>query len=522
MTVNYSDALHRARAGKILLLAFLGVFVFFILVVYPSVGDFDYWHMKYAFLAQLTGHTSSEYATPGFSAITVFLSESSNIGYSTIPTLPLQLLPFMLAFVCLARRIVGNKSIYVMLALAYFTYSSVPEILTWDGHELGEVMFLILVFASLMILTKGRSSKQASWVVIMIVALLSLNLVSYKLTMLSLVYLVALQLFMRLQSARKTSESRRSAYSGRSFTLTLIIGSVFVFAFNQDLYNHFIPTLMFTSGFSYSIGTQKLLTILTPNLNDPLQDFYRQVPGDIAYAKVLWLLVMALCFIVIFGKVLRKMLSGQIGYGVELIFLAMIPAATVILLIYNSLGLVVYTYFILATLFGCAIILRDHAGPIRRIVILSVVTLLLLNVWITVQVGNDKFYDGQRDPQSQLERIDVAAIWYANHGGNQPLSTDVFSAGCYLLVVSENTNSTNVGIGTFTRNDLLWIVNSGNSSSRIANGSIFLLNYQEDHFVTMGWGNYKSWKESEYLISDNTRLNSVFSTGSYVMYITNT
>src|SRR6266566_2976159 len=217
-------------------LVVVSVFNYFLLVVYPSVSDFDYWLMRAAIDVQTQGHVSVLEGTAGFYVETVALSRLSGIGYDVIPTLPLQLFPLVFIGLALYKRMTSRGVVYLPLALLYLTSIGYSTAFTWVSHDIG---LLLVMCCMLLVLIRGdasQSSPRIATSIAIIILLISLNFMSYKLIFVALVFLTVL----RFLEGGRNSSAPGEPTDPRSRVVTLaLIGTVLVLVYNGFFYASF-------------------------------------------------------------------------------------------------------------------------------------------------------------------------------------------------------------------------------------------------------------------------------------------
>lgn len=490
----------------ILLLAFI---LYFILKIYPTMGeDFDYYHIAITVSVENSNHINSTTANPGFYLITIFLVKICNIPVDITPLLPILLIPSFIFYIIILRRLTKNKLIYLMIPIILIT--KVGSMPLWYPHSVGEILWLLVIF---LVIFRGETQTKNQMIassLILIIAIIAENYISYKLTFLMLAFIVSIEMIDRLNRLNKhTSSSRRMRLQ-----YIALIGIVFTLAFNIVIYKHFLPRMRFLSDV-YSSGIGKLILPFNLDKNDPLSEYYFRTPLEIRYLNTIWLIVifisLFICITILNHKFIKK-ISFSLG---EKTFFALMLSSCFIFIIYIILGYPEIYYLVFSGLVGFTIIIKCRKN-IRKIVTISILILLALNFYGHAYSISNDFHFGQRD-QNYFQYMEPASNWYIKYGTNLTTATDVFTYGYIWTELAKGNMSLPKKLSEYTRGEVLYLLGNRNVDSKDID-YLFIINYREQSFYIRNWDRLDSWSNYRLIIETHPNLNTVYSSGDIVIY----
>ena len=500
-----------------ILLTILTFFTFFFGVIYPSISSFDYWNMAMAVQVQKTGRVSLDGNVPGFYISTVVMSQVSSLSYRSIPTLPIQSIPLILFLAVILRRLSRGSLVYLPIVLAYVTFPVAPSQFTWGSHNVAFILFLAIVFAGFKRLRiEDRRTIIANSVAI-IVMIASLNFLSYKLTFLSIMLLIMLELVRLMGATRKRTAP---FMSGSSFGFLAAFGIVFTFLMNSYFYRTFIPSLRLASEgqFSYSTGLQKILARLSPTKADPLASYYLTSPSPIFVEHLLhYLLVFAALFVIVYPTVGRLLKNRDDLTNEQRLIFALFLTGLSYFVLYQLLGHPGLDYL---TLTGIACLALRHRRTSKRTKQFSVIVIgaiIALNCYEVSYLTGNPSTIGPRDAM-EFSYIYPSAMWYienSNLDSTVTYETDVFTFGYFMIAGAEHNFSVFWNLDLLTREQLKSLLEPNRNDVQDSgdNNSEFIINYRLDYIELAGWEAYVPFSEFRDKMNSTPMLTRVYSSG---------
>lgn len=511
----------------LLLLRFLAILLFsfisyFLAIYYPQVSDgFDFWHMAIVIQVERLGHIDPSYPNSGYYLATAIMSIISGIDADTIPTLPLQSIPFILLLFIIMKNISFGKSIIPLIILSGIILTRITKFdnyneFGWWSHGIGIILALTVIYLVIIRISSDKGVQMTSPLLILLI--FALNFVSYKMTAFSLIIILSLQIINWIET--KLIKERENIKNYR-LGLLFLIGIIYVGTFNNLLYDEFIPRIRIASEMSTSF-----LSFWTGSHRYPLlQEFSRHVPADIRYATnvIQILILIGLAFVAF--RILWKFSRRRELLKGEEVLLGMMLADAAILLIYSNLGTFDVVLLVFTGLFSFPILVISDNKSSRKyqsIVVLGLSIILVLNVYVSVRNLQDGFYEGVRD-ENFCQYLKSPSSWYIKHiiypgGSAWKASTDVFTGGYIAKEIAKiNTKSTNAP-DFLSYDDISLLLRHNISFSELYGDRYFIINKALQHFWIGGWNSFGSWKLNNGVLDSNILINKIYSSNDADIY----
>lgn len=503
-----------------ILLLVLTFFIFFLLVINPSISEFDYWHMTNAIITEKSGFVNMQdldlEGLNAFYMIIVYFAVVSNVSYDILPSLPLMALPLILLLIAIFKNMCNEDKkkyhyISLSLVLIYVTQSSFPRFGLFP-HNVGFILFLVIVLLSLY-LHNCKNRQTVS--LLIIVTMISINYISYKLTFYIILFIISMSIISEYYVRRRSSMQR-------PFAVVALIGIIFTLSFNQFVYHNFLPKITSASEVRSSWGIEKLLSLSNffRNPEDPLSEYYLSTPLEIKYSYLFWLVIIMisiiLCTIHIFKKFLKRK-NFLIG---EKVIFGLIISSALILIVYNALGLADLSFLVFTGIVGYVMI-SQLSRNYKRFVLIGILLLLVLNVYSNVEAVRNNFYMGQKD-ENYFQYINPISEWYFKHVTNdirKHTGTDVLTRGYFLKEIAIDNISYKYNPELLSREQMLLLLKPDinlieKNPDFIYYDFRFIINYRERPFFSIGgWDSFNSWSYYKKNIEMNRYIDSIYSSG---------
>lgn len=523
-TINSSNYVYTRRIVIISLILLCIFFTYFLLVYYPVPSDrYDFWHMAFAINTEKSAHIDFTYSNIGYYILTIFISKITNISYDVIPTLPLLAISLILLIIIIFRRIINNQQISLLiiflLIIVYTIRYGNQASVQWWTHGIGFILSLLIIY--LIILKMNLNKYSIPIDILLIIALISLNEISYKLTFFILTFLIILQIIEWVFFKRSKLENRRMP----TFVPLIMIGVIFALTFNKIFYDTFIPRLIDSPDF-FTLSLNKIFLPFFPISSDSLNQFYFKNLVDIQYANFIWLSIIITGIVILFFNILLKSIKRKnILFG-EKIISALLVSSIIILIVYLSFGVFEVSLLIFSGLLGFSVLSSVNSNKIRKSVIIIIIILILLNFYVTIRNIENEYDSGTRD-NNNIQYITYSSKWYIkNVITNIPSLTiktrsDVFTSGYFVKEIAKSNVISTYQEDVFSKEDMKLLL-TFNTISQDSYEKIYIINYRLRQFSAKDWEIFDSWARWKNIIDKNQYLNSIYTSGDislYKMYI---
>src|SRR3972149_839356 len=478
--------------------------IFFFLFVYPDIDDFSYYHMAIAINIAKFGNIDMDQVNTGFYVFTSILQFMTNISYESLPTIPLLSLPIIFLLISIFRFFFKNKNIFVIIAIMIYLTQSLNNRYGLFPHDVGLTLLLLAIFSCLYFGRRLKNKKVIS--ILLVTIIISANFISYKTTSLILVFILVL-LYLEINEDRNLKLELRPIF---------LTGIVFIFSYNKWLYNNFVPSLIHSNEFASSTGIGKLLLEFFYTKQDDISRFFFHRPYEITIFHTIWMIVIFINLLLL-GRFLIKKILKNIKLSIEeKIIISIGISGILVLIIYTSLGFAEIGTIVLVGLIGYGITYDIN----KKFIIISLITLLLLNFGINIVANNSGYYGGQKD-QNNFLYISPLFNWYNGHVNNSRNNVavmDIFTGGYFKKEYSKL--DTYKPIAIFSRDRVLMILDPYNYSQLIKENPTIvsynvydIVNYNEHYFTINGWDLFKSWSNYRKDIDENPYFKKIYSSG---------
>lgn len=504
-----------------ILLLVLVFFIFFLLVINPSISEFDYWHMTNAIITEKSGFINTKdidlEGLATFYILIVYFAMISNVSYDILPSLPLMSLPLIFFLIAILKNMYNEdkkKYYYVLLCLVliYVTQSSFPRFGLFP-HNVGFILFLMILLLSLCLYNRHNRQMIS---LLMIITVISMNYISYKLTFYIILFIISMSIISEWYYVHHRVDIQRP------FAAIALIGIIFTLSFNQFVYHNFLPKITSASEVRSSWGIEKLLSLSNffRNPGDPLSEYYLSTPLEIKHSYIFWLILIVISLILCTAHIFKKFIKRENFLIGEKVIFGLIISSTLILIVYNALGLADVSFLVFTGIVGYTMIFQ-FSRNYKRIVLVSILLLLIMNVYSNIEAVRNNFYMGQKD-ENYFQYINPVSAWYVKHVTNdirRHTSTDVLTRGYFLKEIATNNISDKYNPGLLSREQVLLLLKPDNSLIE-KNPDFryydfrFIVNYRESPFFSIGgWDSFNSWSYYKQDIKSNRYIGSIYSSG---------
>jgi len=498
----------------LLFLTIYVVFLSFLILHFPSVDDFTFGSLKYVESIEITGFVDvSSNNVPCYYILNYIIGKLCNLPGQDIVVLPFQIIPLILILISILKQINPKFLTCCGVVLIYFTSDYAP-ISSWFVHIVGSIYFLLLITIVMKGIKTQSSNSRRPYDILLIIVILALNFMSYKLTFVSIAFMILAQMGLVYSMSRRQDHSRKYILSKfYSNYGTIFFALILVLFFNHFVYDTFFPVLNAYSEFSSSSGIEKMFSARLQDPNDPLSEYYLQSPGYLAQLHVLWigLLIGGLSY---FGiKTMRKMVRKNPISFEESIVLSLLGATVLTYIIYNLLGLSDMQFLVLTGFIAYAQIFKGISPDKKKIICAVVLIFLLLNVSIIYEQIKYNYSPAQRD-SNFFEYLDAPSAWVVKflvaESDTTRCVTDTLTY-TYISYHAERVIEDNIyeRLQILSREDIISIIRPAGTSNN--EFDYLVANYNLMKFQILGWERFKS--ESVYKKLDSGISDLIYTSG---------
>ncbi len=507
------------RTLHVSVLLILGFALYFFLFLFPLAGSFQYWHVAAMSQVQTEGHFRAGDENGGFYAVSAMIASVTGISPEIVSVLPLQAIPFILFFVILIRNAsVAWKTpmalLLSILGLAYVMKFGSKSNFIWGTHDLGFILFLQVALLLLMNHRNKNVSDTVSRVspaAIIMVSIAALNFVSYKVTLLVIVFLITMTLIESLGY-----RLRSSIISLKTLKNLALFSLVYVLSYNAFFYNIALPSIRFARDTFGQTGIDKFTYTL-----GPLSQYAFIPPGGLRYGDLLWaaLSMIGLAVFVSF-LVFRLLRKASVPVGTRLMLGVGISGGPM-LVFYTYLGILEPNYLIFAGFAALVPLFALGSKRIRRFVVVCAILFVALNISQNLVGLPSHYYDGLHDSEFSSNGK-VSSRWYTDNVDlpNSTGTSDIFTIGL-IAYVAEQDSMGHPNMQAYSEEDILYLLNPVDHSNRsVASGpNYFMMNNKLDHFSMRGWISIRSWSNYREDLANNQNIQRIYSSGDVDIYL---
>jgi hypothetical protein len=502
------------RASIIVLSIFLAYFNLF---YYPVVSDnFDFWHVGKTITVGMSGHIEPGYQNAGYYVLGVIVAELASLPYEALPTLPLQAIAVIVVSIALLKGAVNQRSysvlIIILTMLVFVSKYGNKSYFMYYCHGLGFVLAITLCLILLLYLKPQTLMKRQALSILIILIVISLNYISYKLVFFSIALMVSVLVIDWLYNFRRKDES----CSKLNLMALVVFSIVFTFAFNQILYQGFIPRLQGALDSPLS-GLNKLaLSFYSPNTT-PFDAYYFTYTVGIRNALTVWLAILSLSVLAVSLYLAYKFYQNESFSNGEKVTFGFIIASIGIFAVYNLLGLSVFEYLVYSGLIGYVLLYSTakDSKKCRYLIVTALIALLALNGYITM-VSHEDQYRGIRD-YNNFDYITIPAGWYVekalydDQSAKRTLYADVFTGGLMAARVKGVELTDRYYPRTFSDDQMAVLLL--HEDDGLKDMDDVFINYRLAYFSAESWSTFNSWSNYRNNIHENPLLNTIYSSG---------
>jgi len=514
------------RVFRIELLCTLGFLIAFtatiLLTRFATVDDFVFSNLTWAMSAEITGHVDMYLDPfPGYSVVCTIFANVLGLRYESVVALPFLAPLFVFTLMAIIRRMAGSPSraVAILVMATWMLYFGASP--TLFCHTIGLALFLVVMLVSLMRLGKQtpetqRNPSNVQSSIVLLVLVISINMVSYKLMMLTILFFVALQISLLFSRVRGQENPNNQL---RGFMALTVFGITIALAFNWFFYRGFIPSILYSSGTPLD-GIIRLFSALSSKEPTALSAYYfvgesNRLPLYLMWAGLI-LVSVILCYAILFLKTSRRI---SLSSG-ERAAVALISAGVVILMIYSALGLADLEYILVGGLLGYPVLFRPSHRHTRREIgnkIIAVFVLLMFSLTIIMNAFAviDDSYGGQTDSNA-FQYLEGPADWYIAYASDTTsTSTDILTWGYIMKDTSSLGEPESPYLHPFSEDDLLFILEPSlyqTHNSSLAD--LYVFNYRERYFSVYGWEKFESWSYHIPDVRNNPNLSVIYTSGA--------
>lgn len=524
------DKQQRALVHLVTALGFLLAFVAFLAKTrYATVDDFIFKNLRWSAIVDRAGFLQiGRDPVPGFTSEFVVISQVLGLRYESVVGLPLLAPSFVFALTAIIRRLLPVSSPFIL------TFSMVAAWMLYFGcnstlfcHTIGLTLFFTMLLLVMLRFESNhrhvsRRPCRGTIAISAIVVLISTNLISYKLMFLIVFTLIGIELS-RPAISRNPSNSNTST---SDLSVLIAIGIVLALAFNWFFYDSFVPALRDSIENPF-FGASRYLSSLRPEEPTALSKYYfvgnlSRLPLYVAWAALVSVGASLGAIVPLSKAVFGKPLSSS-----ERVVFSLVLSSVVILVIYSSLGVLSLNYLFSAGLLAYAILPTSESASrrfgrrkkllsvaVRFAIAFALVTTITMNVFAVA----DESYGGQTDRNSFCYLMEPSS-WILTHLNKEStVSTDVLTGGYMLMEMDLSEGGESLRIHAFSEGDLLFLLEGVNQEMLTTHnehslGTVYVINYKQDHFSILGWQMFKAWSENALRIQENQHLDVVYSSG---------
>ena len=523
---NYTEENHtnkkiiifNKRTYKIILISLFLIFSYFLVIYHPVISDrFDFWHMKVAISTGKTGFIDFSYYNINFNIFTVIISKIANLSYDIIPTLPLLLFSLVFLFVILLRKLLNiakyTSIIIFLLLIAFFIRFGNQGYIQWWTHSVGFILSLVIIY--LAIIKMRLSSNQLAISLLIILSLISLIHISYKLAFFSLLFLIVLQIIEYIY-LRRYFKIKKS-YNKNLYII--IMGIIYAFSFNKIIYDSLLPKLLIYSE-SLTFGLYKIILPFLSISSDPLKEYYFRNLIDINYANLIWLIIIIIGILTFLINIIHKFIKKRDIIFAEKILFSLVISSFGILFVYTSLGLFDVSLLTFSGFLCFGVLFCLSTNNKKKIVLLLIISLISLNIYVTVRNVENNYYQGMKD-DNYYNYLKNPIFWFINNNVNNTsrfrTRSDVFTGGYLAKEIAKSNLSNLFNEDVFTREDMIFLFDYKSIIDEIYE-NYYIINNKLRHFSARNWEIYDSWSKWINYNKNNPKLNLIYSTKDVEIY----
>ncbi len=458
-TLNISSINPKKILFLSLLLLILLILNFYFYIIYPSISDFDYWHMRAASIIDNSGHITFDQTDIAYYLTINIICSICGISYQELPLSPILLISMTAIVFSVFFRFSNSILIGFLVTITYLIFSTNPIMFTIGMHEMGlllllTILLLVLIRNNANIFGKIQISRSSSILIIFILILL--NLYSYKLTFVA-IFILGFYFIIDTYYYRENKFNNKSI---SVFTIFLI-GCIIVFSFNKFIYNHFLPVLSDPELISSTTGIFKLMLQFSGGSETVSNQFLYSNPTNLLLFKILYygiVIFIVISFISVYIIFRKKTNSLSIKIAISFCF-----AGLAILLIYSIIGLADSSILLISGFVLTCVVYKESKRKTKRNVFIVTIVLLIICVTINLITIDTNHYSGQKT-ESGFDYLHDPSGWYIEKTDDN-YATDVLTMGYIILEGStnypndvENVHVINVEENTFIRLRILYMM----------------------------------------------------------------
>jgi hypothetical protein len=500
-------SVHQKHLG--LAFIYLVLFFNFFYALFPRHLDFAFWYWGGMVYGIVSDNVSMNDIFLGNNVIKLIIIKICNISFESVNTLPLMLLQITTIFICIFNRLSNSFHITLLLAFSVFLPVRYPGEFILYTHNSGFVLFLSILL--LLIIYSDTGIDRIPVSIIMIICIISLNYISYKITFITIFFILSLTLFWKIGKLFDLCLNKEMM----NFALVALISIVYVGFFNNFIYERFVPVARIASE-AMDLGYTKIFdSILTDNSNY-LSKYYIEGTSSILAIIRLLLLYMSLllCGLVFYSKIKNrsKFLS------IELTFIALIFASICLLIVYNIIGLLEMTYLTYSCFIGYAILQRIGTSRIKVAANICLIALFIVSIIYASEIHSKDLFFGHVDHNDANYFLPTIS-WNLDHFSNDSISsTDVFSYGKFTNIAMKKGNNMR-NFELIPIDDMLFLLEQNNTlNTNVKVKKMYIINYKLKYFCLSNWYNFKSWIKYKRNLEENEYIDNIYTSGYIDIY----
>lgn len=493
-----------------------------------SVDDFAPGHMVNIHEISQNGYISEtdENTIPGYYAYGSIITQICNTPSKVLLFLPVQLIPFTLAFFLIIYSFCKNYLFASIITLIELItgITGTPKVFFWP-HGIGYILFFLLAYISFKIV-ENKDLKMPEHSLLFIILGSSLVFISYDLFAMYALFLLSLifilSFFFFLQRMTNFNSLVRFKDTAKRLTRLALILMIVQLGFSRFVYDTFLKVIINTnyieiSGIDkfilhyFSSGTETLLDTIVLN--------YPKIISILFAFKYLLLLASISLFIYVLGKKITQQHSIN---SFDCIILSFVFMALLYSIIRLHIGQVVLIYLYLPGIMSIAWLYQSSLST-KKVAVLFTLLLFLI-----APVSYYMLYDNNliNSDDNQYDKIKIPSDWYYNNG-NLDVVSDELTRGLFSMFYSENNVNINEKgnsvtdrqkiISAMSFNDVLYILNISQSNPA---RRVFVINYDLNSINLHNWVTVKTWRDSKNKIESNVNINKVYDMSDLSIYIT--
>lgn len=490
-------------------LIFVLVLIVSIALVYGSASEYIFKNIAFVKKYSLIGHipdfepllNNLPVPFPGYYAIGITIVEVCKISPDVLPFIPISVVPFTLSLYIFLRRITNDWCLTTAIIAIFVTYGWVNPI-TFYPHELGGVLFLLVVYAT----TKYLNMPESRWLFIVFLILSGIYYISYKAMFWTIIYLILLLLYIYTHSNHK--KNLKLIWSTLIYTLVIVLS-------NNFLYNTFLQLYIFNEAAITNSGLDLILAKLRSLFNRSEDEFSKLVfttPSIIAKISMAKLVIITSAIgLYLYIFVFKNLSKRNIDTSNFMIF-SIIIIGVINLLIYNLIGYFDITLLIYAGILSFSTLFIRY----KKIIFAFILILLVMNISQFVLVDP---HDFEYKDENHFKYLIASAKWYKIHGTTA--KADALTQGYYLMA----TIDSNTKINTILRmrlDDVLFLIGI-KSRKEYSDWCMYIVNHRESKLTLDDWKVIKNCFNIYIdLINNNNKIDKIYSDQFISMHLCTT